>query len=79
MKLSVSLTDDDVAFLDRYAEDRGRPSRSAAVKDAVALLRESELGAEYVEAWKEWADTDDAELWDSTSADGLGSHADATR
>lgn len=79
MKLSVSLNDDDVAFLDRYAEDRGRPSRSAAVKDAVALLRESELGVEYVAAWEEWASTDDAELWDSSVADGLEPHSDATR
>lgn len=79
MKLSVSLTEADVAFLDHYAEDRGRPSRSAAVKDAVALLRESELGGEYAEAWEEWSGTDDARLWDSTAGDGLKSGSDAQR
>lgn len=71
MKLSVSLDDDDVAFLDTYAADHGVTSRSAVLQHAVALLRARELGDEYEAAWAEWAAEDDAALWDATSADGL--------
>ena len=71
MKVSVSLPGDDVAFLDEYAKERGLESRSAAVHQAVRMLRVAELGAEYEAAWDEWAASEDAALWDSTSADGL--------
>lgn len=72
MKVSVSLPDDDVEYLDAYARERGLESRSAAVHKAVRLLRASELGAAYEEAWAEWEASDDATLWDNASADGLG-------
>lgn len=71
MKVSVSLPGDDVAFLDEYAKERVLESRSAAVHQAVRMLRVAELGAEYEAAWDEWAASEDAALWDSTSADGL--------
>lgn len=71
MKLSVSLPDDDVAYLDAYAETQGLGSRSAALQRAVRLLRASELGAAYEDAWSEWRETDDADLWDAVSSDGL--------
>lgn len=70
MKLSVSLPDEDVEFLDRYAAEHGVATRSAVVQDAVALLRANALGKDYAAAWGEWADGD-AELWDGTAADGL--------
>lgn len=72
MKVSVSLPDDDVEYLDAYARERGLESRSAVAHKAVRLLRASELGAAYEEAWADWEAGDDAELWDSASADGLG-------
>lgn len=71
MKLSVSLPDDDVAYLDTYAEAQGLESRSAALRKAVRLLRASELGAAYEDAWTTWADDGDADLWDTTTSDGL--------
>ena len=71
MKLSVSVSDEDVEFLDAYAEDEGVPSRSAVVQKAIRLLRASKLGPAYEEAWAEWAAGEDAELWDHTAADGL--------
>jgi Arc/MetJ-type ribon-helix-helix transcriptional regulator len=71
MKVSVSLPDDDVEFLDSYAEAQGFASRSAAVQKAVRLLRASELGAAYEDAWSEWEDDGDAEAWSVTSADGV--------
>ncbi|MGQ0850035.1 MAG: ribbon-helix-helix domain-containing protein, partial [Actinomycetota bacterium] len=39
MKLSVSLPDEDVEFLDQYAQTQGYESRSAVVHKAVRLLR----------------------------------------
>lgn len=69
MKVSVSLSDDDIEYLDDYAERTGAGSRSAALQIAVRLLRASELGDAYEQAWDEWASSDDAALWDSTAGD----------
>ena len=71
MKVSVSLPDDDVEFLDEFAATPGIGSRSAAVQKAVRLLRASELGPAYEDAWTEWSDSEDSQLWDSTAGDGL--------
>ncbi len=71
MKVSVSLPDDDIRFLDDYARRQGVTSRSAALQRAVGLLRASGLGAAYEVAWDEWKAGGDAELWDAASADGL--------
>jgi Arc/MetJ-type ribon-helix-helix transcriptional regulator len=76
MKVSVSLPDADVEFLDTYAEREGFASRSAVVQKAVRMLRAAELGSAYEDAWAEWASSDDNELWDTTTADG---QADAAR
>jgi Arc/MetJ-type ribon-helix-helix transcriptional regulator len=70
MKVSVSLPDADVEYLDSYARSQGLDSRSAALQKAVRLLRASELGAAYEAAWAEWDASDDAGLWDSASSDG---------
>lgn len=71
--MSVSLPQDDVEFLDVYAREQGMESRSAAVHEAVGLLRTSQLSAAYEEAWESWDASDDAAAWDATTADGLGS------
>jgi Arc/MetJ-type ribon-helix-helix transcriptional regulator len=76
MKLSVSLPDDDVEFLDAYAHERGFASRSAVLHKAVRLLRGAQLGAAYEDAFVEWERTD-AEAWETTVGDGLT--ADAAR
>lgn len=70
MKVSVSLPDDDVEFLDTYAEREGFSSRSAVLHRAVRLLRATELGDAYEAAWAEWAASDDSALWDTTITDG---------
>lgn len=72
MKVSVSLPDDDVEYLDAYARERGLESRSAAVHKAVRLLRASELGAAYEQAWADWEAGGEAELWNNVAPDGLG-------
>lgn len=71
MKISVSLPDEDVEFLDSYAQSQGFESRSAVVHTAVRMLRSSKLGDAYADAWREWEESDDAGLWDQTTADGL--------
>jgi Arc/MetJ-type ribon-helix-helix transcriptional regulator len=72
MKLSVSLPESDVEYLDAYALSQGLDSRSAALQKAVRLLRASELGAAYEDAWSEWEHSDDAHAWEAATADGLG-------
>jgi Arc/MetJ-type ribon-helix-helix transcriptional regulator len=71
MKVSVSLPEEDVGFLDEYVLAQGIGSRSAAVHRAVRLLRAAELGSAYEEAWTEWSASGDDELWESTVSDGL--------
>ena len=70
MKVSVSLPDEDVDFLDGYATAQGFSSRSAVVHKAVRLLRASELGPAYEDAWEEWS-RGEADAWESTASDGL--------
>jgi len=71
MKVSISLPGDDVEFLDAYAKKQGYGSRSAVLHKAVRLLRATELSAAYENAWQEWTDSGEAEVWESASADGL--------
>jgi Arc/MetJ-type ribon-helix-helix transcriptional regulator len=73
MKVSVSLPGEDVEFLDAYARERGLESRSAALHRAVRLLRTAEIAGSYEAAWEEWAAEGEADLWESTIADGLRS------
>ena len=68
MKVSVSLSDDDVEFLDAYASEHGMVSRSAAVQRAVGMLRLTGLSDAYAAAWKEWVAEDD-DAWAVTELD----------
>lgn len=76
MKLSVSLSEDDVAVLDEFARSAGLRSRSAAVHVAVKSLRLPELEDDYAAAWDEWEVSGEQGGWDIAAADGL---ADAAR
>jgi len=71
MKVSVSLPEEDVEFLDAYATSKGIGSRSAVVHKAVRLLRASGLGGAYEDAWQEWATEGDDAAWDVSVNDGL--------
>jgi Arc/MetJ-type ribon-helix-helix transcriptional regulator len=70
VKISVSLPDDDIAFIDSYCAEKGRPSRSAVLHEAINLLREQNLSTYYEAAFKEFAESGDAALWDVTANDG---------
>lgn len=71
MKLSVSLTDEDVALMDDYLGRSGLKSRSAVIRRALQLLRRRDLEEDYAAAWEEWADSGEQEAWESTIADGV--------
>ena len=71
MKLSVSLSEEDVRFLEEFARSQGMPSRSAALHCAVELLRASQLGPAYAEAFEEWERSGDSALWEPVTDDGL--------
>lgn len=71
MKLSVSLPDEDVEFLDSYAQAQGMVSRSAVLHKAVRLLRAAELGPAYEDAFVSWEESGDAADWDVAAADNL--------
>jgi len=71
MKISVSLSDEDIEFLDEYAKSLGVRSRSAVIQRAVRLLRVTGLGPAYAEAWEEWEATGGSNVWDSAAADGI--------
>jgi Arc/MetJ-type ribon-helix-helix transcriptional regulator len=72
MKVSVSLPEADIAFLDAYAHAQGIESRSAVLHRAVGLLRATELGDAYENAFTSWSAEDDAAIWEVTVGDGLG-------
>jgi Arc/MetJ-type ribon-helix-helix transcriptional regulator len=69
VKVSMSVPDDDVEFLDDYAKTHGIASRSAAVQRAIRLLRASELTDAYAAAFVEWADDANNDVWDAATAD----------
>jgi Arc/MetJ-type ribon-helix-helix transcriptional regulator len=71
MKVSVSLPEEDVAYIDEYARRMGAPSRSSVLHEAVSLLRLSELETAYAAAFQEWEDSGEADTWESVVADGL--------
>lgn len=71
VKLSVSLSESEVAALDKFAQAAGLKSRSAAIQQAIKLLGDPELEDAYAAAWQEWEASGDAQAWEATIADGL--------
>jgi len=71
MKLSVSLSQEDVEFIDAFAARAGFPSRSAVVQRAVGMLRSGDLVSAYEVAFADWTDSGEAETWESVVADGM--------
>ena len=75
MKLSVSIPEQDVEFIDIYASEHGVETRSGVVQRALTLLRTTELGEDYAAAWVEWDASEDGNLWDAVAADGIAESA----
>jgi antitoxin ParD1/3/4 len=72
-KLSISLTEDLVKFIDSYRTDRGLKARSEVIDRALRLLKQHSLEVAYEEAYAEMAQ--EAALWDATVGDGLTDEA----
>lgn len=71
MKISISVEEKDLDFLDKYASDHSLGTRSAAMRSAVDALRKEELAWQYEQAFAEWEGSGDREFWDLMSADGI--------
>lgn len=71
MKISVSLPEEDVRLLDEHVRASGLRSRSAALHEAIRLLRYSRLERDYADAWTEWESSGDRAAWENTAGDGL--------
>jgi Arc/MetJ-type ribon-helix-helix transcriptional regulator len=71
MKLSVSLSEHDVALLDEHARTSGLPSRSAAVREAIRLLPRLDLEEAYAQAWDDWDTSGEREAWEGVAGDGV--------
>ncbi|MBD8059522.1 ribbon-helix-helix protein, CopG family [Cellulomonas sp. JH27-2] len=67
MKLSVSLSDDDVRLLDKYVDEHPGQNRSSALRAAIAALREQDLIAAYEQAAEEWRESEEGQDWDSVA------------
>lgn len=71
MKVSVSIPDSDLDYLDEQVTAGLYPTRSAAVHAAIRSLRTRDLEAQYAEAGREWRESGEQAVWDATLADGL--------
>ena len=71
MKVSVSITDDDLGFIESQVAEGRYPTRSAAMHAAIKSLRARDLEAQYAEAAREWQASGDQAAWDVTVGDGL--------
>ena len=71
VKLSVSLSEDDIAVLDAYVKKTGLPSRSAGLQRAVQMLRYPDLEEDYAKAWSQWSADEQGEDWEATAGDGI--------
>jgi len=67
----VSLPDEDVGFVDEYMARTGSSSRSAAIHEAIALLRNASLEDAYLVAWEEWESDGEADVWEVAVGDGV--------
>ena len=70
MKLSVSLSVGDVELLDDYVRTHPGSSRSAALREALQMLRERALSDQYALAFAEWDQSADSDAWDAVAGDG---------
>ncbi len=67
MKISISVTDEDVALLDQVADAGEFSSRSAVVQYALSKLRVQGLQGEYADAWQEFTEGGDAGRWERSA------------
>lgn len=71
IKLSVSVDQTFVPFIERYQHDHTIRTKSEVVERALELLRKAELEQAYKEAAQDWLENPDAALWENTVGDGI--------
>ena len=74
-RFSISVSRDIAQFVEAYQQKNDVKSRSEVIERGLKLLREKELQQAYYEAGQEWLVSEDAALWENTSADGLADKA----
>jgi Arc/MetJ-type ribon-helix-helix transcriptional regulator len=65
MKVRLSLPRRDIAFLDQHTATHASPSRSAVIREAIDALRLRDLEDAYRDAWDEWTESGEADIWRS--------------
>jgi Arc/MetJ-type ribon-helix-helix transcriptional regulator len=70
-KLGVSVDSQLAQFIERYQAAHGKPTKSEVVQLALSLLQKNELRQQYAEAYQEWLESGEAEVWEVTAGDGL--------
>lgn len=68
-KLSVSIDQQLLTFLEGYQQEHQIKSKSEVISEALRLLRERELESQYAAAMQEWKQ--EADLWEAVTGDGL--------
>ncbi|MFF5209795.1 hypothetical protein [Streptosporangium sp. NPDC000396] len=70
MTVSVTLSSQDAFFVEDYVNQKRARSRSAAIRKAIRLLRESSLEEDHAAAFGERSMSEGARPWDLTTRDG---------
>jgi Arc/MetJ-type ribon-helix-helix transcriptional regulator len=71
MKISISLQDEVVEYVDSCVKLQRAANRSAAIQKAIRLMKMMEMAPQYQAEWQEWEKSEDAGLWDNALSDGL--------
>jgi putative addiction module CopG family antidote len=75
VKVSVSIPEEDLAYVESQIAAGRFPSRSAVMHAAIKSLRTRDLEAQYAAAAKEWVESGEDVVWDAAIADGLDDSA----
>jgi len=70
----VSLEQPLLDFLAQYQKSHQVRSKSEVVAQAIMLLRDQALEAQYAQALTEWEERSEAEVWDAVVGDELEVH-----
>lgn len=70
VKLSVSMSDGDLEYLDKIAADM-KGNRSAAIHKLLRIQRELDAEDAYAQAFDEWERSGEDAIWHSAAHDGL--------
>jgi Arc/MetJ-type ribon-helix-helix transcriptional regulator len=69
---NVTISSQDVFFIEYYLDQKRAKSRSAVIRKAIQLLRESTVEEDYAAAFGEMGEREEAKPPDSTVKDGIG-------